>query len=400
MNSFAFWCRRNDKEEKTDDNPSVEAMVNINLWIAGDQGKRKGKPIAFDFGLMLSPCDPEKSENNSSLRKLSKRLCNNFHNDISVLDHIKGISLYCPFALESNCFSDLMPCLNKETLGAIFNDRCRVVERDFTSRYMEVNLANDENQKPFLLLSCDSIEIKRCGDGGASIINIDFPHRVRVAKDKPSRVYIRFRLLLGRNCGLVKRSDSHDKVFTSAFSREETIDLRINDYRTLNDEMRERIDGVAPDVYRLQGMTVHTLLMAQTNVTVESFEDLHEKRLLEGNGVWEKYAPKGSAVSNVVAWHWKKKIDKPGEGYKTYLKLSYSVCNWKTIILYIVFLIFFSVMTNSLTTLLCDELCIGSINVTISSAIICIVLIVLCFGKPKIGNQLKRIFKSIHDGIL
>lgn len=98
--------------------------------------------------------------------------------------------------------------------------------------------------------------------------------------------------------------------------------------------MREKVDGVDPDAYPLKSVTVHTLLMARTSVAVESFEDLHEKRLLEGDSVWGGYLPEGLSASDVVAWHWKKKINRPGDGYKMYLKLSYSVCNWGTIALF------------------------------------------------------------------
>lgn len=123
---------------------------------------------------------------------------------------------------------------------------------------------------------------------------------------------MRFRLYIDQNSGLAKRNDSRDRLFTSAFSREEAIDLRINDYRTLSDEMREKVDGVDPDAYPLKSVTVHTLLMARTSVAVESFEDLHEKRLLEGDSVWGGYLPEGLSASDVVAWHWKKKINRPG----------------------------------------------------------------------------------------
>lgn len=376
MNSFAFWCRpKKDGGLAHAEKCGIEAMVNINLWIADGLERGKRGSTAFDFGLMLSFETPgyQSSEgNNVPLQDGEESTGQN--GCPSILDCIKGVSLYCPFRIGESQFSDLMPQLNKETLGAIFNDRCRVSEVDFTSRYVMVNLANDGSEREFLLLSCDEPKFEECNSGAGTIISIDFPNVVRGVGVGARSVYVRFRLCVDQDSGLIKRSDSRDKLFTSAFGREEAIDLRINDYRTLTDEMRERVDGVDPDAYRLSTVTVHTLLMARTSVAVESFESLREKRLLEGGNVWGGYLPEGLADSDVVAWHWKKKLDSPGDGYKMYLKLSYSVCNWLTILPYLLFLTAFSIFTNALTTVLCEMTHIGSTGVVCGSFAVCVLL--------------------------
>ena len=150
-------------------------------------------------------------------------------------------------------------------------------------------------------MSCDVLKFEECDGGAATVINIDFPHIAREVGGESRRVYVRFRLYIDQNSGLAKRNDSRDRLFTSAFSREEAIDLRINDYRTLSDEMREKVDGVDPDAYPLKSVTVHTLLMARTSVAVESFEDLHEKRLLEGIACGEATCQRGSQP--LTWWH-------------------------------------------------------------------------------------------------
>lgn len=357
MDSFAFWCRPKTGEKKTTGiDFTIEPMVNINLWIGDDLGQ---KNVPFDFGLMLTipeKKDTEKGE--ASADSVDGHVpANPVHyggaDDVSsILDRLEGISLYCPFEVEKWQFEDLKPRLNKETLGAIFNDRCRVVERNFTTRFVEVNLANSKDDRPFYLLSCGTPKFEKCNDG-ATIIHIDFPRITMEPDCDPARVYVRFRLNIRGDRGLIRRNDSRDRLFTSAFSREETIDLRINDYRTLGDEIREKIDATDPTNCRLGKMSVHVLLMARTNVAVESFEGLHEKRLLEGKGVWDNYLPENiHPDEETVAWHWKGDAD-TGDGYKIYLKLVHSVCNWATIGLYLLFLISLSVMTNALTTLLC-----------------------------------------------
>lgn len=153
MNSFAFWCRPNEGGGKDRvDGQGIEAMVNINLWIADSLEHGKSSTTAFDFGLMLSPaCSDGQDDGKAGDTAQGDEKSEDLKGDVSILDSIKGISLYCPFKIDKSCFSDLMPKLNKETLGAIFNDRRRVSEVDFTSRYVEVNLANDESRGPFLL---------------------------------------------------------------------------------------------------------------------------------------------------------------------------------------------------------------------------------------------------------
>lgn len=393
MDSFAFWCRPKTDVKKADGADfAIEPMVNINLWIGDDRGQ---KSVPFDFGLMLTAPEKDEASVESVGECVSAIPDPSRGTDISpsILDRLEGISLYCPFEIEEWQFEDLKPRLNKETLGAIFNDRCRVVERNFTTRFIEVNLANSRDSRPFYLLSCGTPKFEKCNDG-ATILHIDFP-RITMGSDcNPARVYVRFRLNIRGDEGLIKRNDSRDRLFTSAFSREETIDLRINDYRTLDDEIREKIDSTDPANCKLGKMNLHVLLMARTNVAVESFEGLHEKRLLEGRGIWDNYLPKDiHPDEETVAWHWKGDAD-PGDGYKIYLKLVHSVCNWATIGLYLLFLVSLSVMTNTLTTLLCDLSDEGTTLVvfTVSSAV-CLLLLGY-FVYDDIGMFVRRRFKS------
>lgn len=410
MNSFAFWCRPKGATGKPVETAStVEPLVNINLWI--DDGRKRGD-VSFDFGLMLTKRAKEITAEQKSPTEIADKeaptdsdLLKEPSEEPSVLDQIEGVSLFCPFEVDEEQFKDLKPCLNKETLGAIFNDRCRVVERDFTARYIEVVLANSADDAPFYLLSCGSPKFEKCSDG-TTIINIDFPHIAMEPGCNPTKVYVRFRLTIRGDQGLIKRNDSRDKLFTSAFSREETIDFRINDYRTLSDEIREKIDGTNPAICKLGKMTVHVLLMARTNVSVESFERLHEKRLLEGKGVWKSYLPDSSySEDDIVAWHWKESPEL-GDGYKIYLKLVHSVCDWSTICLYLLFLVFFSVMTNAFTTVLCDivkQFGFPNEGVTgvifVLSLIICLLFIVF-FAHLNNQNRHKRGLESQRDGKL
>ena len=102
--------------------------------------------------------------------------------------------------------------------------------------------------------------------------------------------------------------------------------------------------------------------MADSGVDVDSGVTLKEKRLLEG-GLWDDYLKVGhsaseskkfgrlgadSDFSNLVAWHWKKGDLAPVDGYRMYLKLRIHVCNFKTIVKYLVYLFGITVLFDVL----------------------------------------------------
>lgn len=362
MNSFAFWCRR--RGVSSSENAPISAKVNVNLWVDRIHERQAATQAYFDFGLMLSR-SKEKGEEKALPDAAG----------VPLIGLIGGIALYCPFRVQEGGFRDLKPLMNKDTLGAIFNDRCMVSAVSGEHRYLEVKLVNDEDS--FYLLSCENLSIYNEGDG--SIVQIDFP-RPSVIKETAERIYVRFRLTIDDKAMLIVGNDSRDKVLTSALSREATIDFRLNDYRTLSDDIRERIDGEAEDVCRLTSVTIHTLLMAHSSVDVDSFEELRETRLLEGGDSWKAYAPNGEP-KGVVAWHWKKRLDKPNDGYKLYLKLKIHVCNWGTIALYLLFLASFSVLTNLASSALSNS--VGMVAALVLSVVVSALLLICGYFKSR-----------------
>lgn len=362
MNSFAFWCRR--RGDSGSENVPISATVNVNLWVDRIHERQAATQAYLDFGLMLS-----RSEEKGKKKARSDAA------GIPLIERIGGIALYCPFRVQEDGCQDLKPFLNKDTLGAIFNDRCKVSELDYNGRYLEVKLANDEDS--FYLLSCGRFSI--CHEGDGSIVQIDFP-KPREIRETAERIYVRFRLTIDDKSMLIVGNDSRDKVLTSALSREATIDFRLNDYRTLSDDIRERIDGEAEDVCRLSSVTIHTLLMAHSSVDVDSFEELRETRLLEGGDSWKAYAPNGEP-KGIVAWHWKIRLEKPSDGYKLYLKLKIHVCNWGTIALYLLFLASFSIFTNLVSSALCNWM--DMVAALALSGVVSALLLVYGFSKSR-----------------
>ena len=380
MNSFAFWCRR--RADSSSENIPISATVNVNLWVDRIHERQAATQTYLDFGLMLSRGEEKGKSGQKGKKKTQPNAASGqttidapARNGTPLIEQVGGIALYCPFRVQEDRCRDLKPFLNKDTLGAIFNDRCKVSELDYNGRYLEVELANDKDY--FYLLSCGGLNIRHEDDG--SIVQIDFPMPKEI-REKAERVYVRFRLAIDDKATLIVGNDSRDKVLTSALSREETIDFRLNDYRTLSDNIRERIDGEAEDVCRLTSVTIHTLLMAHSSVDVDSFEELHDTRLLEGGDTWKVYAPNGEP-RGIVAWHWKKRLEKPSDGYKLYLKLKIHVCNWGTIVLYLLFLTSFSIFINLAGSALCDW--VGMVTASALSGAASALLLIYGFSRSR-----------------
>lgn len=122
MNSFAFWC--NKRPEFRLENIPISVTVNVNLWVDRIHEKQSVAPIYLDFGFMLQRAG---ESNNGEKRKRHfaenvKCMADGFfaRDEISLIEQIGGIELYCPFGIREDRCIDLKPRLNKDTLGAIF----------------------------------------------------------------------------------------------------------------------------------------------------------------------------------------------------------------------------------------------------------------------------------------
>ncbi|WP_169172993.1 hypothetical protein [Bifidobacterium oedipodis] len=316
--------------------------MNFNLWA---EHTEKNPEVALDVGVMLLPKPSESSTTPT------------------VGTYVKGISFYCPFSVDDKSCTDLIDQVDARTIGAIFNDQCKSADSD-NKEWKEVTLQNGSPCEEFYFCKC-----KRTyhDEDSGTTIEIDVPKDV----PQPWPVYFRFRLRGEGIRQLLTISHSKDQLLTSAFSKEEVVDFRFNDYRTLDDDtVRSKLDENAKGCVPVDGkIPIHFLLMSHATVDVDSGDvtGLKERRLLEEE-IWDRYAPNWkheetgifkkrknhqpdksrTSLEEVTAWHWKKTIDKPSDGYKMYLRLRLHVSNYGTIARYLVILFFITVVFDSL----------------------------------------------------
>lgn len=228
--------------------------------------------------------------------------------------------------------------MDNKTVGAIFNSPCNYTKNDIYS-VGYVTLYGDDAYPKFAICSCDNVQFEEIDDKGTIVkimlTNTMFPPE---SDREYEPIYYRFRLSGIFVSNLVASSHSKDWLLTSAFSREEVIDFRFNDYRSLDDErIIANIYGKNKDCVRINEIKVHFLLMSLMSIDVNSDSNEGKGRRLLEKDIWNDYAPCVKDFDNVAAWHWTKKLEK-NDGYKINLMLRRHICNWKTIVLYILVL--------------------------------------------------------------
>lgn len=320
MESFALWCEPRDDSELS----SIRVLMNFNLWLESEKSSQMQPSL--DVGIMLLP--GKKSAQQEAKDSAQQNIGN-------IVD---SIFFYCPFSVEQKDFNDLFEKMNQETIGAIFNDMCECTEAsEHTAK--RINLSKGDPCENFLLCKCN-YEIQ---DGKTIKIKID-KEDINQALNAFNKgignelmpIYYRFRLTGKPISNVITESHSKDQLLTSAFSKEEIVDFRFNDYRTLGDEtVKRNINNKDKKCVPIENTSIHFLLMSSANVDVDSGNGAERKRRLLEKTIWEKYAPI-KQFDEVVAWHWKSELkEESSNGYTMYLRLKRHVSNWKTIIIYL-----------------------------------------------------------------
>ncbi|MFT8651204.1 MAG: hypothetical protein ABF780_02310 [Bifidobacterium aquikefiri] len=248
----------------------------------------------------------------------------------------ESIIFFCPFRILDADIEDLQTKLDQNVLGAVFNDRCTLTKPD-GHNYSTATLINEPSESNFMLYSIKGIpetrllELEEHSQG--TMLKITVPD----SNEASLPIYYRFRITGSGISKLVLDSSSKDTLLTNAFAKEEVIDFRLNDYRTLPLDISDNISENSKTNVHLVIEPIHFLLMTDASVDVDSAEELKERRLLEKN-VWKNYVP-AQVKNDVIAWHWKTSVKKPSDGYRNYIKLRLHEFNVRTILIYLSILI-------------------------------------------------------------
>lgn len=328
VSSLALWYvpRNNDDA----DNPkSVEAHFNLWKLPAGSFWFRSRQLFSryLDIGLRL-------------------------HN----ANKIESVKLYVPFILYQNDLKDLGGYLsNANLLCAVFNDNLTI--KTGKSDYYEVSKSDGTPDFTIYKLATNSFILDHETEAGATVITINLNYT------ESNDLYIRFRILGGFAKSLSFIDKPPNSVFQSAFYRTDTIDLRVNEIRVLENKFVEKMEN---------GGTIFQFSKLHFFFICSSREEWYFSqlpyancRILE-NEKWRSYKENinlpfwNKAINYVVkifgkepklvpvmAYHWKTvQKDKPITDFNILIKTKFEQSDLITIFIYLLIVIGLALLTE------------------------------------------------------
>ena len=269
----------------------------------------------------------------------------NLHNALPV----EKLFIYLPFHVSLQNLKDLGQVIAKGStnlLNAIFNENYQITSAA-NSDYHEVK--DNMGKEVFNIYEMNennySVENKYQG----SIISITLPQ----GSIRRERTYLRLRLTGESLLGFSKIEKNISSVFSSAFTKAEIFDFRINSTRHLPNKLLEEI--AASCSFNVAKVHLFYICSYRENYFL-SHCPFHSVRKLEEN-VWDDYIFCTSKRINnlnaetLIAYHWKDKsdVDNPIDDFNVFLKTTFRHNDWSTIIRYIIFLTIFAICSGLIT---------------------------------------------------
>lgn len=289
MKSFAFYYKPYEGKEATENIDVSE--LHVNIWKV-DIGKYwPDYKIYIDFGMKLS-------------------------------QDIEFVRVYIPFEIEENGKDfDLVNTLNNnnQLLCTVFNSDFRSMSSQ-TASFAPVH-DESKNGQPveFYLhqlgatkftLEPFKVAANKKDKTIGQILKIHIQRDSNndsedLEPNKP--VYIRFRIQPKKIRDFIQSEHISNDFLQAAFSRIDLFDVRINERRNLNLEVK---DALSDDSYKIFKFDkIHLYFMAESKEKIENGSSIKiDSRLLECD-LWKNYLPKGCHRCNYIAHHWKKRIE-------------------------------------------------------------------------------------------
>ncbi|QPB41677.1 hypothetical protein [Rodentibacter haemolyticus] len=330
MRSFLLEYTKREEEDvtsKTDKTENVD--IHVNLWCMNSQKSEDTPRFFLDFGFMI--------------------------NDISNINHI---ILYCPFSVKR--VEDLGKCLfkNNNLIEAIFNETCEVTGNIHPNRIKVIKKGDDfkssQSSDGFIVYKLRESLIKISNNDGYGRIeitlgNILSGNESKVSSLSDKKYYFRIRITPSKDdIEILKRENEKINLLQdSSLRTTEIIDFRINDFRSIIDDLRE-------EAFRLNTFnisSIHYLIMRDATDEFISGHNEYKSRVLEKK-VWEEYISLNSG--DIIAYHFKKVCDgdKFISSFTNLSRFKYPLNTKERIIWYVVVIIAMSVGANWLSSLL------------------------------------------------
>ncbi|TGK17594.1 hypothetical protein [Leptospira stimsonii] len=312
-NSYAIWVDPNDEE-----NPNFRFEIHLNYWLVRKFIRKS--LYSFDLGIKLSNLDKE------------KLLC-----------------IYIPSTdIE---VSSLGHYFKSENLArAVFNENISLHSDD---KNVELRFAEDQERNISIYDFDKKLDLKSEPLHG-QVISFNIQELLKKAHN-PKNLYLRLRLVGPAVKKLIRLEKRGIIPFESVYSSSQIMDFRLNQFRSLNPSIKEKIKG---KIYKFD--KVHFFFVVPSADEFQSsFEPINGTRNLESH-LWDEYVSesKNQNLFNdpfYTAYHWKRNSHDSKskiEEFSVYAKFKRTQFGFRSFTVYSMVAILLSMMASYLYSLL------------------------------------------------
>lgn len=325
-------------------------MKSFGLWYKGknDTNKENGKDPIFSVHINFWS---ESVKHDNSIPSLDVGI------KIKSFRNVNEVVFHCPFIVENDSLTDLIPKLCKlENADIIFNTSGKIQAEDKYSTYSFTKNEHSENLLLFPLKQNVGTMYSLSEDVDKSDIVFDISRLNKYLGQKGKfsnidEIYLRFRISSAKlKKNIYFDCEPYNKSFESAFSGTRIFDFKINEKRNLSPEKMTKMDMEQYKFCEIDD--IHLLLMEPSSYDVESFADTQMTcRELE-NDIWNDYLDLTADTNldyskgRILAYHWKFE-----KGCSCLIKVKYSKTNLKTLSAYILIALSIGVVGSTIVAM-------------------------------------------------
>jgi len=229
---------------------------------------------------------------------------------------VAHVCIFVPHPIAAGALTDCSPYLLRgEVAQGIFNEVLNVTDVA-GGRSIELASANGVFCRAHKFMTAgaeiDASELTRTTILNGTLLTIT-PAALREARrhsTPPAPTYFRFRLWLNENTQqtYVRNIPTPDHLFQSGYDEIEYIDFRLNEARTLPEQIETKMrEELANENVELRLVAFLTAIPVQSDLAITS-TNYHKLRLLE-HALWSPYVESG-IPEGMTVYHWKKTSEK------------------------------------------------------------------------------------------
>lgn len=316
------------KPDQNNKSNSINLQVHINLWKMRLERSfsRKEFDHFFDIGLRLP-----------SIAGIAK------------------LNIYLPFDIAQNNCLDLGGAFHEDSnlVNAIFNEHYKL--SGIGTKILKVERQDGSDTFNIYRLDLNS-DVSLTQHYSGTVIEINLS---KITQRVTEPFYFRFRIRSPKVQQFTKEYEPENRLFESAFTNTEIVDFRINEIRSLDKSLVEKMDsdGGLPFIGK-----IHFILLRNAKDDyIFSHKPITSCRELEKE-IWKTYLELNNRKyhkDKILAYHWKeesKNDPKSDPAFRSLIKMKFEKNNCKTMAKYLLIIAVLSVSFNLLSSFIYNKI--------------------------------------------